>query len=172
MIASGRFVELDKAIHDRSKFDCGNESLNDFLKTKAAKHRVLKVSRTMVLPRDITFDGPQRSIRSYYTTSLATVQRDTLPNGYRLPQYPVPVFLIARLAVANEQKGKGIGKITLIKAMENLYRITREIQAVAIVVDPIDKEADRFYRHFDFQDLNDSDGRLFIPMNKVIALFS
>ena len=34
MITIGRFVELDKTIHDRNRFDCGNQSLNDFLKTK------------------------------------------------------------------------------------------------------------------------------------------
>ena len=32
------FIELDKAIHDRASFDCGEVELNEFIRTKAAKH--------------------------------------------------------------------------------------------------------------------------------------
>ena len=47
---SHEFVELDKTIHDRISFDCGEPIINDFLQTKAAKHMKLGLSKTMVLP--------------------------------------------------------------------------------------------------------------------------
>lgn len=171
MTFAGKFVELKKNAHDREGFDCGNQELNDFLRTKAAKHRKLKISRTMVLPAAVSAQSLLCAIQSYYTTSLLTIERKALPGGNRLPQYPVPVFLIGRLAVAKELKGLGLGKITLIKALESLYNTIPDIQTVAIVVDPIDADADAFYRHFNFQPLLDSRDRLFLPMGDVEKLF-
>ena len=43
------FIELEKAIHDRASFDCGEVELNEFIRTKAAKHMTAGISRTMVL---------------------------------------------------------------------------------------------------------------------------
>ena len=44
-----KFVELEKGIHDRISFDCGEEDLNSFLKTQAVKHMKAGVSKTFVL---------------------------------------------------------------------------------------------------------------------------
>lgn len=44
------FVELSKSKHDRDSFDCGEQELNTFIKTQAAKHMQAGISRTMVLP--------------------------------------------------------------------------------------------------------------------------
>ena len=73
--------------------------------------------------------------------------------------------------MATNQKGQGLGKITLIRALEHLQGISELTSAVAVVVDPIDVNADAFYRHFGFLDLNDQAGRLFLPMKTVAALF-
>lgn len=168
---SRKFVELNKKIHDRKEFDCGNEQLNDFLKTKAVRHRELRVSRTLVLPAIEPADSNMHCVDSYYTTSAMTIERSSLPCGKKLPQYPVPVFLIGRLAVANRMKGQGLGEITLMRAMKELYLATSSVQAVAIVVDPIDDGADSFYRKYGFLDLNDGKSRLFIPMGTVASVF-
>ncbi|UPO28001.1 hypothetical protein MZ018_04205 [Shewanella sp. JNE10-2] len=41
------FKELDKSLHDRASFDCGEAELNDFIQTQAAKHMQAGISRTM-----------------------------------------------------------------------------------------------------------------------------
>ena len=47
------FVELDKAIHDRASFDCGEAELNVFIQTQAAKHMKAGISKTMLLPASL-----------------------------------------------------------------------------------------------------------------------
>ena len=170
-VSNRAFVELNKGVHDRNEFDCGNASLNEFLRTQAAKHRTIGISRTMVLSSTTTAEQGLYPIEAYYTTSIATIERATLPKGNKLPPYPVPVLLIARLAIAENKKGQGLGKITLIRALEHLLSISQSTSAVAVVVDPIDANADAFYRHFGFLDLNDQASRLYIPMQTVAGLF-
>jgi len=125
----------------------------------------------MVLPGTERAEQGLLPIEAYYTTSIAIIERETLPTGPKLPPYPVPVLLIARLAVEKNQKGQGLGKITLIKALEHLLSISEMTSAVAVVVDPIDDNADKFYRHFGFLELKDESGRLYLPMKTVAALF-
>ena len=48
-----KFVEIEKGIHDRISFDCGEEELNSFLKTQAIKHMKAGVSKTFVLQATI-----------------------------------------------------------------------------------------------------------------------
>jgi GNAT superfamily N-acetyltransferase len=167
----GAFVELDKKAHDRTGFDCDNASLNEFLCTQAAKHRSIGISRKMVLPGTEPAEQGLRPIEAYYTTSIAVIERETLSTGRKLQPYPVPVLLIARLAVAKDQKGQGLGKITLIKAHEHLLSISEMTSAFAVLVAPIDDNADKFYRHFGFLELKDEAGRLYLPMKAVAALF-
>ena len=50
MIWAKEFVQLDKNVHDRGSFDCGESELDTFIRTKASKHMQAGVSRTMVLP--------------------------------------------------------------------------------------------------------------------------
>ena len=125
----------------------------------------------MVLPGTEPVEQGLLPIAAYCTTSIAIIERETLPTGGKLPPYPVPVLLIARLAVAKHQKGQGLGKITLIKALEHLLSISEMTSAFAVVVDPIDDNADKFYRHFGFLELKDEAGRLYLPMKTVAALF-
>ncbi|MEW5008838.1 MAG: hypothetical protein RPR28_06190 [Cycloclasticus sp.] len=47
------FEELNKSNHDRNSFDCGDNELNVFIKTQAAKHMQAGISRTMVLPAQV-----------------------------------------------------------------------------------------------------------------------
>lgn len=125
----------------------------------------------MVLPGTEPAEQGLRPIEAYYTTSIAVIERETLSTGRKLQPYPVPVLLIARLAVAKDQKGQGLGKITLIKAHEHLLSISEMTSAFAVLVAPIDDNADKFYRHFGFLELKDEAGRLYLPMKAVAALF-
>ena len=68
----------------------------------------------------------------------------------------------------------GLGKITLIKALEYLYEINSHMRAFAIIVDCLNSNAEKFYLKFGFETLysNKSRVRLFIPMRKVAELSS
>jgi len=169
------FVELDKKRHDRSTFDCGEDELNDFIKTKAAKHMAAGISRTMVLPAVTPFADGKYPLCSFYAIAPSQIERATLPEALakRLPHYPIPVFLIAQLAVHKEYKGEGLGKITLIKALEHLFKVNAHMKAYAVVVDCLNQAAQDFYAKFGFEILcsHNDRTRMFMPMRTVEQLF-
>ena len=90
-----------------------------------------------------------------------------------MPHYPVPVFLLAQLAVHQEHQGAGLGAVTLAKALETFAGISQTMPAYAVVVDCIDERAESFYRKYDFEALGTNNGkvRMFLPMNTVLRLF-
>jgi predicted GNAT family N-acyltransferase len=175
VIWENEFVELNKTLHGRESFDCGKEELNSFLKTKAAKHAEVGVSRTFILPsKDISSDG-KTFICSFYTIAGATIKKSTLPKSLakKLPHYPVPVLLIGQLAVHISCAGQGLGKITLIEALKRLSQINEHMPAYAVIVDCLDEEAEGFYQKYGFLELCRDDGRarMFLPMRTVLELF-
>lgn len=170
-----QFVELDKSLHDRNSFDSGEEELNVFIKTKAAKHMAAGISRMMLLPAASPLPDGKYPICAFYSITPSSIKRETFPAALvkRLPHYPVPVFLIAQLAVHSEFHGKGLGKITLVKALEYLWEINAHMRAFAIIVDCLNDGAQAFYAKYGFEVLCEHNGRarMFLPMKTVGQLF-
>ena len=178
MRCSKEFVELKKTTHERSIFDCGEQELNTFIKQQALRHMSANVSRTMVLPtlKALAQNKEKQAICAFYTITPSSISRKHLPKiqAKKLPRYPIPVFLLAQLAVNKKQQGKGLGKITLVKALEHLYKINNHMRAYAVVVDCLNKDAEDFYMQFGFEPLFVSDNgrmRLFISMKQLGELF-
>lgn len=180
MHCSKEFVELNKSIHERSDFDCGELELNTFIKQQALRHMSANVSRTMVLPiLEVAQkkNEEKQHICAFYTITPSSISRKQLPKAQakKLPHYPIPVFLLAQLAVDKKHHGKGLGKITLVKALEHLYKINAHMRAYAVVVDCLNKEAESFYRQFGFEVLfvaENGRARLFLPMKQLGFLFT
>lgn len=162
-------IELLNAKHNREDFDCGNELLNNYLKTQAGQDVRRKLSACFVLT-----DVETLSIQGYYTLSNNSIPFRTfsekiqrkLPKSYT----SIPTTLLGRLAIDIRYQGKGIGKVLLIDALKRSYDISQEIGSFAVVVDPIDKEAEQFYTRFDFIKLPDS-GKMFIATRTLQELF-
>lgn len=172
MRPSGVFIELDKILHDRKGFDCGTGALNTFLQQYAVRHRAAGISKTMVLSSQ---DNPA-DICAYYTISHTEVKRETMPRmlAKKLPRYPIPVMLIAQLAISTLAQGRRLGKATLIRALEHCYTINQHLPSNAVVVDALDQGVQGFYEQYGFQTLDTQDRkiRLFLPMGTVARLFS
>lgn len=173
-----QFEELNKSKHDRLSFDCGEDALNVFIRQHAARHMKANVSRTMVLPNsDVTNEanGGKNSICAFYTITPSSIARKDLSDALakKLPHYPIPVFLLAQLAVAKQHHGTGLGKITLVKALEHLYRVNIHMPAYAVIVDCLNKKAESFYNKFGFIPMGEQNGmvRMFLPMKQLEALF-
>ncbi len=172
---ASEFVELDKTIHDRVSFDCGEAEINVFIQTQAAKHMKAGISKTMLLPSSAPLSNGKYPICAFYTIAPSSIRRDTLPESLskKLPRYPVPVFLLAQMAVHLKYHAQGLGKITLIKALEYLWEINSRMRAFAVIVHCLNKNAEQFYSKYGFETLCDNNGRtrMFISMKVVAKLF-
>lgn len=175
MKRGAKFVELDKREHDRHSFDCGEVELNTYIQTHAARHTEAGISRTYLLPSVERAKDGKYKICSFYTVVPNAIERETLPRqlAKKLPRYPVPVFLLAQLAIHKKCQGSGLGKISLINALERTWRINQEMAAYAVVVDCLNDAAIAFYERYGITFLCQHRGRtrLFISMNTVRQLF-
>lgn len=170
---SDQFTELDRKTHDRDSFDCGKQELNDFIRTRAVRHMAAGVSTTRLLPVLDLLPNGKHPICAFYTVTPCTINRTTLPKASSLPKYPVPVFLIAQLAIDEKYQGQGLGRITLVNSLEYLWKVNSQMRAHAVIVDCLDDEAERFYRKYGFEFLCEHNhrNRLFMPMNTIGELF-
>lgn len=161
------FLELDKKCHDRESFDCGERDLNLFLQKSAARHRAANISKTMVLPAQES----ERDICAFYTLSHTQIERQLLPPALskKLPTYPVPVLLIAQLAVDKRVQKLGVGKITLVRALKHCRDINPHLPSFAVIVDAINEHLVSFYAQYGFQHLHihNDHTRMFLPMNNI-----
>ncbi|WP_028522531.1 GNAT family N-acetyltransferase [Runella limosa] len=163
-------IELLDTKHNREGFDCGKELLNNYLKTQAGQDIKRKLSACFVLSNRETND-----IQGYYTLSNNSIPLSSFPEQIRkkLPKAytSIPTTLLGRLAIDSKYQGKGIGKILLIDALKRSYQISQEIGSFAVIVDPIDEEAENFYTKYDFIKLPDSQ-KMFIAVKTLEQLFT
>lgn len=165
MVLAQSFEVVDASIHDLKGFDCGKEAMNTFLARYALKNMKLGLSRTWVLAlNDET--GRKQSVSAYYTLASTTVTRESVPFDKRLPGYPVPLVLLARLAVDHRHSGKGLGGKTLVAALRQCAALTEAgLPALGVVLDVLDESALGFYQHYEiFDPFTDDPMRLFVPM--------
>ncbi len=162
-------IELLDKKHNRNCFDCGKELLNNYLKNQAGQDVKRKLSACFVLAEHET-----NCIKGYYTLSNSSIPLNCFPDKIRkkLPRSykSIPATLLGRLAINKDFKGKGLGKVLLIDALRRSCEISKEIGSFAVVVDPLDNEAELFYEKHDFIKLPDS-GKMFIAIGTLKELF-
>jgi len=141
-----RGPDLLTEAHDVSGFDCGNEALNRFLHRHALQNQRNQSARTYVALR-----GETRVI-GYYSLAAASAEYETVPARIAkgLAQHPIPLTLLARLAVDQAERGSGIGAGLLKDALKRFLQAQSIIAARALVVQAKDNRAVEFYRHFGF----------------------
>ena len=86
--------------------------------------------------------------------------------------FPIPVVLLARLAVDDRRHGEGIGAALLADAMRRAVRAADEVGIRAVVVDAIDERAAQFYRRFGFEALEGEGQRLMTTVVRLRAASS
>ena len=135
---------LDPDRHDTSGFDSGVASLDDWLRNTAPVAKAAGSAATWVLCRGDRVVG-------YYALAMGSVERRASPSrlGRGQPD-PVPVLLLARLALDRGEQGMGLGADLLRDALLRAVAGARSYGARAVVVDAIDDRAMEFYRHHGF----------------------
>lgn len=159
---------LLNSAHKKSEFDCGNDFLNSYLHRQANQdmQRHLSVCFLIVDNNDI--------IKGYYTLSNASIDRDIIPDNVKnklpISYNNLPVTLLGRLARDKRYNGERLGEILLLDALKRCYDTSSTIGSLAVVVDPIDQEANNFYSKYGFILLPDSH-KMFIAMKTIGQLF-
>jgi len=143
-----------------------------FLARHAAKNAQLGLSMTWVLLDDDIREREKYRVAAYYTLAGSTVTGETLPTNQALPPYPVPVTLLARLAVSEDYQGRGLGEKTLVTALrQSVFLSDQGLPSFGVVFDVLDEEALRFYQRFDmFHSFSNNPMRLFVPMQMIRKL--
>lgn len=140
-----RRIEKLRRDHPVEGFDCGREELNRYLLRYAWQNQEAGASQTYV---GLVGD----TIAGYYTLAVGHVTREEAPERLTkgLAKHPVPIMLLARLAVDRRWQGKGAGKALLRDAMQRTLQAADIAGIRAFAVHAKDEEARRFYEHFDF----------------------
>lgn len=155
--------------HKKSNFSCGNEMLDTYMHKQASQDLKRKLSACFVI-----IESQTNSIKGYYTLSNNSIPAEFIPDQIRkkLPRSydSVPTTLLGRLAIDHRFQGQGFGKLILIDALKRSYEVSKAIGSFAVVVDPIDQDAENFYNKYGFIKLPDS-GKMFLPMKTISQLF-
>jgi GNAT superfamily N-acetyltransferase len=130
--------------HVLESFDCGSASLNIWLERYARQAAASGSARTYVI-----VDADQERAVGYHALTAAALERDAAtPRVIKgMPRYPIPVVLLARLAVDHSVAGRGLGAWLLRDAMMRTLAASETIGVRAMLVHAIDQDARAFYHH-------------------------
>ncbi len=154
---------LDKT-HNRKAFECEEQQLTDYIKKQVSQDIKKKLAVCFVaIDSDINVIG-------YYNLSSESLGREQIPDKYlrKVPQnYNAPVILLGRLARNITAKGTGLGEHLLLDALFRAFTLSEEsIGAMAVIVDPMNQFAIKFYEKYGFEQLPDSE-KMFLPMSTI-----
>ncbi|MBR9859309.1 GNAT family N-acetyltransferase [bacterium] len=150
--------------HNRSTFSCEEPLLTDYIQKQVSQDVKKKLAICFVAADE------ENNVLGYYTLTSESLGRASIPEQYakKVPRnYNAPVILLGRLARDIKAKGTGLGEHLLIDALFRAFTLSEEsIGAMAVVVDPINEHAVKFYKKYGFITLPDSE-KMFLPMNAI-----
>lgn len=132
--------------HARNSFDCGVTALNDYLKRYALQNQKKHAARSYVATRGNRIVG-------YYSLAYGSVSLEEALQSVKsgLPRHPIPVILLARLAVDSTEQGSGLGAALLKDALLRTIQAAEIAGLRAMLVHAKDASAKRFYEKFGFE---------------------
>ncbi len=139
---------LISKLHNKTQFDCGDTNLNIFLKKYALQNDKNNSSKTYVSTYKKT-----KNIIGYYTLAYGSVSHAEATEEVKknMPKYPIPVMILARLAVDKNYKNKGIGAGLLKDAISRTMQASEIAGLRAIIAHAKDENAKSFYIHHGFK---------------------
>lgn len=140
---------------DRSNFRSGNIELDRFFQRYAGQNQF----RHHIGTTYVAVDGA--TLLGFATVAPSVIAVADLPTRKRkkMPQYPLPVLRLARLAVDERARGHGVGSALLRAVFLLAHRMAEDLGCIGVVVDA-KPEAVAFYEKLGFIDLEASAGQL------------
>jgi len=164
---SARFgaVEPLESHHQVDRFECGREQLDRWLHAYASQGQRRDTARTFVVCRQ-----RETEVVGYYTLVASQVEQSEAPGEVlsgTSKHFPIPVCLIARLAVDRSEQGIGLGRSLLLDALQRTERASRSVAMRAVLVHALDEEAVAFYAHYGFIPASAEPLTLMVPLDAV-----
>lgn len=152
--------------HDVSGFDCGKEPLNRFLRRYALVNQKAGGAQTYVAC------AGDDVVAGYYSLAVGAVEYSGAPPRVAkgLARHPVPIMILARLAVDGAAQGKGLGKALLKDALLRTVQAADIAGIRALVVHAKDDDARSWYERFDFEPSPSDPFHLFLLLKDIRAI--
>lgn len=152
------------ATHLVDEFACGEASLDEWLKRRAMTNQLNGASRTFVVADQ---DG---RIYGYYAMAAGAVSHQMATSGVRrnMPD-PVPVMVLARLAIDHRAQGIKLGAALLQDAVHRAVTVSQNAGVRALLVHALHERAKQFYEHYGFQESPQHPMTLMLRLNTAKA---
>ncbi len=149
--------------HITECFDCGKSELNTFLHRFALSNQRAHLAQTYVLCQGADVIG-------YYSLAVGQANHRDAPRRVTegLGRYPVPLMVLARLAVTQGEQGRGWGSSLLKDALCRTAQAADIAGIRALFVHAKDEEARAFYEHFNFRPSPNDPYHLFLLMKDLV----
>jgi GNAT superfamily N-acetyltransferase len=159
-------VEKLNASHEGDPFDCGKEPLNRFLQRFALSNQKAGSAQTYIVCRG------ERRVVGYYSLAVGAVEPADAPTRISkgLARHPIPVMLLARLAIDKTEQRRGLGKALLKDALLRTAQAAEIAGIRALLVHAKDDKARSWYEGFDFEPGPADPYQLFLLMKDLRAL--
>ncbi len=150
------------ATHLLAEFGCGQASLDEWLKRRAWANQQSGASRTFVVA------DPDARVYGYYAMAAGAVSHQEATSGVRrsMPD-PIPVMVLARLAVDQRAQGFKLGAALLQDAVKRTVVVSHNAGVRALLVHALDERAKQFYEHYGFQESPQHPMTLMLRLNSM-----
>lgn len=145
------------AHHRLEKFDCGKPALTEWLLRHARQAQGSGSARTFV-----SCDGER--VAGYYSLTVGQIDTLEAPERVRrgMGQYPIPLIILARLAVDLDYQKRGLGFSLLQDAIRRAIAVAENAGIRAMLTHPFDAETEAFYQRFGFEPTPENEGQLIL----------
>ena len=145
------------AHHRVTEFDCGKPTLTEWLLRHARQAQASGSARTFVCCESDRVAG-------YYSLTVGQIDTLDAPDRIRrgMGQYPIPLVVLARLAVDLDYQRRGLGVSLLQDAIRRSLAVAEHAGIRALLTQPLDAQADAFYRRFGFESLPQGERHLIL----------
>lgn len=153
--------------HVLDTFDCGKSVLNEWLLRHALQAQSSGSARTFVVLDDQRLVG-------YFSLSVGQVDVLSAPERISrgMGRYPIPVAILARMAVSRTDQGRGIGAGMLREAIARTLTVAEQVGIRALLTHPLDEVAAHFYRRFGFESSPASEAQLLLLLKDARKLLA
>lgn len=162
----------DEFDYDIGEFDCGEETLNTFLKDHLKRQHDGQILKGYVL----VTKAQKPKLLGYYTLSGSCFERKMLPSKTqqrKIPYQNAPSITLGRLAIDKSIQGQGWGELLVTHAMNVVWDASKAVGIYGLFVEALNDKAKRFYTRLDFiQLVGENNNLLFYPTKSIEKLFT